>query len=47
MGLVRSGEFAREIRQVREGEFAGVGPVAYTKKAEVALNQITGDKALA
>ena len=47
MGLVGSGEFARKIRQVRKGEFAGVRAVAYTEEAEVAFNEIAGDKALA
>jgi hypothetical protein len=40
MRLVCSGEFAVEIREVCEGEFARVGPVAYAEEAEVALDYV-------
>lgn len=40
--MVRSGEFAVEIREVCEGEFARVGPVAYAEEAEVAFDDVAG-----
>jgi hypothetical protein len=40
MRLVCSGEFAVEIGEVCEGEFARVGPVAYAEEAKVAFDYV-------
>ena len=40
MRLVCSGEFAVEIGEVCEGEFAGVGAVADAEEAEVAADEV-------
>jgi hypothetical protein len=40
--LVCGGEFAGEVGEVCEGEFARVGAVAYAYKAELALDKVAG-----
>lgn len=42
LGLVRDGEFTREVGEVGKGKLAGIGAVAYAEEAEVAFDQVAG-----
>lgn len=41
-GGVGGGEFRGDVGKISEGKFAWIGTVAYTKEADVILDQIAG-----